>query len=249
MFPDTLAATPAVVDSAAVVNATAGFVGPFVHAWLSGFKNLSPEIVDGLTALATSAATVSVLAVLRWALVLLTRASSTFRAILSPAWDRNRGWLNPVLAIVLGHFDGSALAGALAVAIHAGYRGAAKAAGKTTPQGVARAARTAGAFILAATLATLSADVARADAPKILSPLVRSDLPVSWASRERMAFSIAFGAKANGWAYSRGTQGFAEAQAAYQVTNAIGLRLGVRRVAVAGAPYEPEAKVVLTFAP
>lgn len=236
-------------DSAAVVTQVQGFVGPAVQAWLAAtFKGAPPEVVGAIAKGATAGATVAVLAAVRWGLVFVSRTTRIGGDFLGPLWDRYKGVLNPLLAILLGHLDGSALAGALAVALHAGFRGTAKAIGNATPQGVSRAIR-AGALLLVLGLGLGAAGPARAEAPAVLRPLVKQEPRLSAFARERFALSFALGAKTNGWSYSRGTQGFVEAFGAYQVTNALGLRVGVRRIALAGAPYEPEAKVVLALAP
>lgn len=237
-------------DSAAVVTHVQGFVGPAIQSWLSStFAGISPE-VSGLVAKgATSLSTVAVLALIRWTLIGFAKGSAVGRDVVAPIWDRNRSWLNPLLAIILGHLDGSALAGMAGVAIHAGVRGVGKAIGNTTPQDVARVARTAGVVALLM-IGMAWAGVAGAGVlAGALKPVTRSDLPVSMFAKERFAFTVALGAKTNGWSYSRGTQGFAEAQVSWQLTNAAGVRAGVRRIALAGAPYEPEAKLTLTFAP
>lgn len=240
--------TAAVVDSAAVATHVAGIVGPAVRAWLeSALPGVRPEVLALAGQAASSAAVIVALALLRWTVIGFTKGSRVGAELVAPLWDRNKGWLNPLLAIVLGHFDGSALAGALAVALHAGYRGTAKAIGKATPQEVARAAR-AGVFLLACGGALWAAD-ASAGVASLLRPVTRQDAPMPAFARERFALSLGVGAQAGGWVYSRGTQGFAEVQASYQWTNALGLRVGARRVAVARAPVQPEARLVLTFAP
>lgn len=228
-------------------TAVAGIIAPAIHGWLAGtFADLSPQVLDGLTKLGTTAGTIAALTMLRWAMIGFAKASTIGRTYAAPIWDRNKGWLNPLLAIVLGHFDGSALAGALAVAVHAGYRGAAKAVGNATPQGVAKAARVS-ALVLAALLAC---GTARAGVADLLRPATKPlDPPVSAFALQRFALQLGVGAQAGGWVYSRGTTGFVEAQAAYQWTNALGLRVGVRRMAVARAPLQPEARLTLTIAP
>lgn len=96
---------------------------------------------------------------------------------------------------------------------------------------------------------SLAAPAAHADAASVLRPLTRQERPVSAFALERWSVEAALGARANGWMYSRGTQGFAEASLRYRWTNAIALDAGVRRIAVSKAPLEPEARVVLILAP
>lgn len=233
-------------DSAAVVTQVQGFVGPAVQSWLaSTFKGLSPEIIGTLSKLATTGAVIASLTVVRWTFIGFAKASRVGRDIVAPLWDRYRGVLNPLLALILGHLDGSALAGALATAIHAGYRGAAKAVAKTTPQDVSRAARV-GAIVLAL---ALGASAASADVAGLLRPITQQDRPVSAFARERFAVSFSLGQRWQGSPLSRGSQAFVEAQASYSLTNALGLRAGVRRHAVAEAPLEPEVRLVLVIAP
>lgn len=237
-------------DSAAVVTHVQGFVGPAIQSWLgSTFSGISPEVAGLIAKGATSLSTVTVLALIRWTLIGFAKGSTVGRDLVAPLWDRNRSWLNPLLAIILGHLDGSALAGMAGVAIHAGVRGVGKAIGNTTSQDVQRVARNAGAFVVLLVGLAWAAGAQAGIVSGALAPVTRSSLPVSFFAKERFAFTVALGAKTNGWSYSRGTQGFAEAQVAWQWTNAVGLRAGVRRIALAGAPYEPEAKLTLTFAP
>lgn len=245
---DSLAVSPA--DSAVVHQVTAGIIGSLVDLILSHFQGIDPAVASKAHALAPVAAVFVVnvlLAGLRLGMVKVGDILGP-NSLIVRAWDTHRGWLNVALAFVLGQLGGgSAMLGAASVALHAGYRGAAKAIGNATPQDIARSARTAGMVLLA--LVGL-AGAARAGAVQSLTkPLTASSLPVSPWAKERFAFSLALGAKANGWIYSRGTEGFVEGQAAYQVTNAVGLRLGVRHLALSRVPYEPEAKIVLTFAP
>lgn len=239
----------AVVDSAAVATHVAGIVGPAVRAWLeSSLPGVRPEVVALAAQAASSAAVISALALLRWTVIGFAKGSRVGASLVAPLWDKHKGWLNPLLALVLGHLDGSALAGALAVALHAGWRGTAKAVGKATPQEVARAAR-AGVVVLLMSGGALWAADASAGVAGLLRPVTRQDAPMPAFAKERFALSLGVGAQAGGWVYSRGTQGFAEVQASYQWTNALGLRVGARRVAVARAPVQPEARLVLTFAP
>lgn len=237
-------------DSAAVVTHVQGFVGPFVQSWLAQtFQGISPEVAGLIAKAATGVSTITALACVRWLMIGFAKGSEVGRSVVAPIWDRNRGWLNPLLALILGHLDGSALVGMAAVALHAGVRGVGKAVANTTPQDVARVARNAGAFVILLVGLAWAAGAQAGAVSNVLRPVTRSSLPVSFFAKARFAFTLAAGAKTNGWSYSRGTQGFAEAQFSWQWTNAVGVRAGVRRIALAGAPYEPEAKVTLTFAP
>lgn len=238
-------------DSLAIVNTVHGVVEPIALELLRKLKDLDPRGAEWAARLVGAGVASFSVACVRWGMVAVERAHPG--SAVSAVWDRVRGVVNPILALLAGYGvgGGDLLVAALPIVMHALQRGTGKAFGKTTPQGVSRAARGAGAVALVAGLLLVAGPAAAGDSgSKLLLPITRTDeqLGGPFAS-QRWAFTVALGAKTHGWVYSRGTQGFAEAQVAWQWTDAVGLRVGARRIAIAEAPWEPEAKLTFTFAP
>lgn len=137
-------------DSAAV----AGAVAPFIASLLGKFAGLDPKFAALATSVATASVVTLALALWRKGLGWLAAVSPEFDAHVAPLWDRWKGVLNPLLALLAGWgAGGNPLFGVLSVFLHSTQRGVAKAVAKTTPQGISKGK---GAIALLAILGALS---------------------------------------------------------------------------------------------
>lgn len=231
--------------TAADTSAVVAGVNALVAGW-----GIPPQIVNWLSGFLLGLPTIAVVLLTR--LPIFRWIAPPLHAWLDPVWERNKTWLLPLLALLVGWIGtGNPLVGAAAVALHQIVTGVAKAAkGTAATVGAGRV----GALILCVGLLAVPGP-ARAGSARatgtLQSVVVRAPdgtvMPV--LSLHRFVASGAFG---EGWApgsWSGVPSSYARVAVGYQALAFLQLSYGARRHFARGSKWSPEAEARIILAP